>query len=308
VKVAAEGTFLFTLNVSSTNSQTYKMTILDGETEVDAYEEHPSSGSQTIKHYFNLAAGNYTVKVENTYSWSNGHVVSLAVTQPSLITIDEAAENNDILVANYYDGSKDIQINRTIVAGMYNTICLPFDVENAQLKAIFGSDVELKQMSSAELDGNVLNLIFEDATSIYRGTPYLIKTSSDVVDPIFVNVIVKAKVAAQTSGTNADFIGNFIKSEVPAGENNLFLGPDNLLYFSQNATPIKGMRAYFQVKGVSNPSQAIKHARIVMNGQVATDISLVNAEQVNSKKMIENGQLVIIRDGVRYNAMGIMMK
>jgi len=310
VKVAAEGTFLFTLNVSSTNSQTYKMTILDGETEVDAYEEHPSSGSQTIKHYFNLAAGNYTVKVENTYSWSNGHVVSLAVTQPSLITIDEAAENNDILVANYYDGSKDIQINRTIVAGMYNTICLPFDVDNAQLPTIFGSDVELKQMNSAELAGDVLNLMFEDATSIYRGTPYLIKTSNDVVDPIFVNVIVKAKVAAQTSGTNADFIGNFIKSEVPAGENNLFLGPNDLLYFSETATPIKGMRAYFQVKGVSNPSQAIKHARIVMNGQVATDIELVNGQELKAKsqKLIENGQLVIIRDGIRYNAMGIVIK
>lgn len=311
VNVAADGTFLFTLNVTSDNSQSYKMTIMDGETEVDSHDENPSSGDKTIKHYFNLAAGNYTVKVENTKTWSHGHVVSLVVTEPSLVTIDEAATENSVLVANYYDGEKDIQLNRTIVAGMYNTICLPFDVSDATLKAVFGSDVELKQMSSAELSGDVLNLIFDDVTSgIYRGTPYLIKTSSDVVDPIFTNVIVKAKVATQTTGTNADFIGSYIKGEVPAGENNLFLGPNNLLYFSQTATPIKGMRAYFQLKGITNPQQAIKKANIVMNDQIATSIEFVNDQQpkANSQKQLIDGQLVIIRDGVRYNVTGCVIK
>ena len=307
VKVAAAGTFLFTLNVTSDNSQSYKMTIMDGETEVDSHDENPGSGDKTIKHYFNLAAGNYTVKVENTKSWSHGHVVSLVVTEPELLVIDEMAETNAAFAAYDHDGNTyDIQINRTIVADMYNTICLPFSVGESQLKAIFGSDVKLKQMSSAELSGDVLNLIFEDATSIYRGTPYLIKTSSNVVNPVFTNVEIKAKVAASTSGTNADFIGSFIAGEVPAGEDNLFLGPNDLLYFSQTATPIKGMRAYFQVKGVANPSQAIKRARIVTKENNATAIELVNSEK-QTLKTIKNGQLIIIRDGVQYNVMGIRL-
>lgn len=310
VKAAAAGTFLFTMNVSSTNSQSYKISILDElENEIDAFESGSlGSGDKTVKHYFNLAAGNYTVQLENTYSWSQGHIVSLVVTQPSLLVLDEAAETNAVIHDNYRNGMHDIQIIRTIVAGMYNTICLPFDVSSSQLPAIFGSNVELKQMSSAELNGDELDLIFADATSIYRGTPYLIKTSSNIVNPVFTDVEIKEEAGQVTTGTNADFIGSFIKGEVPAGENNLFLGPNNLLYFSQTATPIKGMRAWFQVKGVPNAMQAIKRANIVTSGQVITSVDFVKDANNGTLKTIENGQVFIIRDGIRYNVMGIKLQ
>lgn len=309
VKVAEAGTFLFGMNVSSTNGQSYKISILDGETEMDAFESGSvGNGDKTVKHYFNLAAGNYTVKLENTYPWSQGHVVSLVVTQPSLLTIDEMAETNAVIHDNLRNGTHDIQIIRTIVAGMYNTICLPFDVNSTQLQAIFGSDVELRQMSSAELNGNELDLNFEAATSIYRGTPYLIKTSKTVTNPVFADVEIKEKTGQATSTDKVDFIGSFIKGEVPAGEDNLFLGQNDMLYFSSTATPIKGMRAWFKVK-VLNPQHVIQHARIVTGGQVVTSIDLVNGDIVNETvKTIENGQLVIIRDGVRYNAMGIRLQ
>ena len=310
VKVVEAGTFLFTMNTNSTNDQKYKVTILDeNDNEIDAFESKGySSGAVEIKHYFNLAAGNYTVKLENTKSWSQGHIVSLMVTQPSLLVLNEAAETNTVIHDNYRNGAHDIQIIRTIVAGMYNTICLPFDVNSTQLQAIFGSDVELRQMSSAELNGNELDLNFEAATSIYRGTPYLIKTSKTVTNPVFADVEIKAEVGDATSGTAADFIGTLIKGEVPAGEDNLFLGQNDMLYFSSTATPIKGMRAWFKVK-VPNPQHVIQHARIVTGGQVVTSIDLVNGDIVNETvKAIENGQLVIIRDGVRYNAMGIRLQ
>ena len=311
VNVAEAGTFLFTMNVSSTNGQSYKISILDmNENELDAFESGSvGSGDKEVKHYFNLAAGNYIVKLENSYAWSQGHIVSLVVTQPSLLILDEAAETNTVIVDNYRNGTHDIQIIRTIVADMYNTICLPFDVNEAQLKAIFGSDVKLKQLSSAELNGEELDLIFDDVTSgIYRGTPYLIKTSSNIVNPTFVDVEIKEKTGQATSCTNADFIGSFIKGEVPAGENNLFLGPNDLLYFSQDPTPIKGMRAWFQVKGVPNAMQAIKRANIVTSGQVITSVDFVKDANNGTLKTIENGQVIIIRDGVRYNVIGVKIQ
>ncbi len=305
VKVANAGTFLFTMNVSSTNGQSFKISILDmNENELDAFESGSvGSGDKEIKHYFNLAAGNYIVKLENTYSWSQGHIVSLAVTQPELLTIDETATDNSVWVAYDHDGnSYDVQIIRSIVPGMYNTICLPFDVNSTQLQAIFGSDVELLQMSAATLSGIKLDLSFDDATSIYHGTPYLIKTSKAVVNPVFTDVMIKETVGQATSGDDADFIGNFIKGEVPAGDQNLFLGQNNLLYFSQNATPIKGMRAYFHVK-VPGAAHMIQNARIVKGTQVVTELHLVNGEN-KATKTIENGQLIIIKNGVRYNVMG----
>ena len=104
------------------------------------------------------------------------------------------------------------------------------------------------------------------------------------------------------------FIGSFIAGEIPAGENNLFLGPNDLLYFSQTPTPIKGTRAYFQLKGIPNPQQVIKRARIVTGIQVVTEIDFVKDTRKVTIKVIENGQLVIIRDGVRYNAMGVKLQ
>lgn len=310
VKAAAAGTFLFAMNVSSTNGQSYKISILDmNENELDAFESGSvGSGDKEIKHYFNLAAGNYIVKLENTTGWSQGHIVGLAVTQPEILVLDETALDNSVLVANYYSAAQDIQIIRSIVPDMYNTICLPFDVNDTQLKAIFGNDVELLVMSAATLSGNELTLNFDDATSIYRGTPYLIKTSKAVANPVFTDAIIKAKVGQATGGEgfDVDFIGNFIKDEVPAGDQNLFLGPNDLLYFSQDATPIKGMRAYFHVK-VPGAANMIQHARIVKGTQVVTAIDLVGANN-NTIKAIENGQLIITRDGIRYNVMGIKLQ
>lgn len=311
IKAASAGTFLFTMNVSSTNGQSYKISILDmEENELDAFESGSvGSGDKVVKHYFNLAAGNYIVKLENTYSWSQGHIVSLVVTQPSLITIDEAATSNSVITGHYRDGNHDIKIIRTITSGMQNTICLPFDVSSSQLKAIFGSDVELIYMSSASISDDVLVLYFEPATSIYRGTPYLIKTTKTVSNPVFTDVEIKEETGQSTVCDNADFIGTFIKRTITANEDNLFLGSGNKLQFSDNDVTIKGMRAYFKVKNSSGTP--IRHARIVEQSEVVTELELIDGGWQEIKaangtiKTIENGQLILIRDGKRYNVMGI---
>lgn len=314
VKVASAGTFLFTMNVSSTNGQSYKISILDmDENELDAFESGSvGSGDKTVKNYFNLAAGNYIVKLENTYSWSQGHISSLVVTQPSLITIDEAATSNSVIHDNYRDGNHDIQITRTITSGMYNTICLPFDVSSAQLQSTFGSDVTLLTMSSASVSGDVLELEFDDATSINRGTPYLIKTTKTVSNPVFTDVEIKAEEGDATGGVgfDADFIGSFVKTTIDADEYNLFLGSGDILYFSNNDVTLKGLRAYFHIK--DNGSGApIRKARIVEQNKIVTELELIDGEWQDIKsangiiKTIENGQLILIRDGKRYNVMGI---
>ena len=315
VSVAEAGAFLFTMDVSSTNAQSYKITIKDSENNViDAYEKNPDgSGNKTIKHYFNFAAGNYFVKVENTYAWSQGHLVSLAVSKPSIVTLDEAATTDDVIMDNNRtEDPINVQIIRTITAGMYNTFCLPFDLDLDEFKGIFGEDAELKEMESADIeDDYILNLNFSDASSVYRCKPYLIKTSRNIVNPAFSDVTIKADESDKyiTTGTRADFISTLIKAEVPEGENNLWLGQNNTLFFSASAQEILGFRAYFHIKAPAGIS--IRKARIVTPDKIPTDIQIVNGEihPLNeTMKVIENGQLIIIRDGVRYNVMGVRVK
>ena len=113
---------------------------------------------------------------------------------------------------------------------------------------------------------------------------------------------------AATTKTNANFVGTFIKTELEANPDILFLGPNNTLYFPEQTTPIKGMRAWFVVHDVPGGSHMIRHARIVQNEQVVTAIELVNQKPIDTIKVVENGQIIIVRDGIRYNTLGARVK
>lgn len=314
---ASAGALNVTLNLDPVTSSghNYRVELYQGEELKDYTQELESAeGSAAVHTKGNIALektlvvpadGSYTIKLVNRTQWSSMILQSITFTEivpPTVVAMDEMAEDNTAWVSHVGGAAVNVQLTRTIVAGMYNTICLPFDVDGTQTKAIFGSDVELYTLGTTAYENEVLTLNVDPASDIYHGTPYLIKTSADVVNPQFEGVQILSEVPANTSSTYVDFIGNFIKSEVPAGENNLFLGPNDLLYFSQTATPIKGMRAYFRVN-VPSAANAVKRARIVAQGQVVTAIDLVGAES-KSFKTIENGQLIITIDGVRYNVMG----
>lgn len=315
VRAAEDGTFLFTMNVTSTDGQSYKITIYDNEDNVIDYYASNSlgSGDKSIAQYFYLEAGDYTVKVQPTYNWSHGYMKSLVVTEPAdLLVIDENAANNDYLTA-HLDETANIQITRTLLPGMYNTICLPFPVNSiAQLQNALGCEVELLKMSNAVIEegGFVLTLTFTTDGSMYQGSPYLIKPAKKVVNPVFKDVTIKATTAGSRHINETYCIGTLISSEVPAGANNLFLGSENKLYFSNAATPIKGMRAYFRIdESVPAPSRA----RIVAHEEVVTEMELVNGTLPGTfgnkaVKRINNGQLLIIRNGAYYNVMGQIVK
>ena len=324
-----DGLFLFTMNVNSDNGQSYRISILDdGENLIDSYEHKPSSGAQTITHYFALPVGNYSVKVENTTAWSRGYLTSLVVTEPSVVTIDETATDNSTWASKVEDSNTyDVQIFRSLRAGMYNTFCLPFAVASDMCKDVFGNDVEIYTLDEAIVDGEVLNVTLKNSEiytldeaivdgevlnvtlknsdGIYQGTPVFIKPSTDIVNPIFTGVEFKSTTPAATTKTNANFVGTFVSTTLTANSDILYLGPDNTLYYPETDTPIKGFRAWFTIHGAAAP--VIRRMNIIERTGEATSINLINETKDNGKR-IENGQLIIIRDGIRYNAMGMMIK
>lgn len=303
---AASGMYSFKFDVASTNYGKYVITISDAQDNVVYTHEydHEGAGSYTTEGIL-LMNGNYTLKMQNLQEHSQGYITSIIATaEDNVLILDDNA--TDAAYINAVDGENmKVVLNRTFTGGMYNTICLPFTDWTSSVKAIFGDDVELLELSTAELDGNTLNLIFTAPSELGHGRPYLIKPAQDVKNPIWDNRKIDASTGYNTkSCANADFIGSFIAGEVPAGEDNLFLGPNNLLYFWDAPTPIKGTRAYFHIKGVPHPSQSIKHANIITNGQVATSIDFTKADNNKVMKAIENGQLIIIRNGERFTVQG----
>ena len=307
---AEEGLYTFTINITGTNYSKIELTVIDSE-DNELYKKNLGvSGSGAAVHSgIFMPSGKYVIKVANVNPSANGCVNSIsAALAENVIVIDEMADNMDEIIANNGNSMKPV-LKRSFVAGMYNTICVPFNVsDNEELEGIFGAGYVLLEMTSAVLSGNELALNFATpASNIQYGRPYLIKPTQNVKNPVFgSHTIYKSTSHLTVEGADADFIGNFIKGEVPAGDQNLFLGANNTLYFDQKATPIKGMRAYFHVK-VPGAANAIKRASIVGPNNVPTGIEFVNGENQNlngTVKTIEDGQLVIIRDGIRYNVMG----
>jgi len=183
------------------------------------------------------------------------------------ITIGEPADTRTLLDENSTTpptasgGAVDIRVRRTINAGSWSTICLPFAMTEAQTKEVFGNDVQLADFMGVdtEYDSNdkVVGLAvkFSNVTAIAANHPYIIKVSSPVteftVDGVTVNPDEtsvdrdenKTKVGSKWYTFYNSFIGTYVGNTV-LPENILFLN-SNKFYYSAGATIMKGYRAYF---------------------------------------------------------------
>lgn len=310
---ATAGLYTFTFNVSNpstTDYGKYQLTIIDSESNTiyDEFKGLTSSGSVT--HSSIYLDGNYTLKVANTNDHSQGYLTSIAATAATDIFILDENTTDDGSIAAKDNVKWKLMLRRSFAAGKYYTLCIPIDSYDSELTNIFGTGYELWKMESATQNGEEVSLNFTQITgdAFSAGTPYLIKPTKDVENPTFsLHTIHNSTNNNVKSFDAADFVGSFYKTEIPAGESNLYLQNNNLYYSPTNATPMKGTRAWIRLKQQSG-QQAPARARIVLQDKVATGIDLVQPVGNKAVKTIENGQLVIMKNGIRYNVMGTMIK
>jgi len=215
------------------------------------------------------------------------------------VTISETGTN--IFTA----GLKNVNLVRTFQAGILNTISLPFALTNAQLEAKFGDDYELYELGSSSLSNGVLSLMFNKVTALDDGYPYLLRISSAVVNPSFSSVnLTTENHTKQTTAVN--MVAVISEKNVANYENVLFLNAAGELNWSTAAGNFRGMRAYFQL---NNGSPSNISARRIVLGTDATTGLMQNVEcTMQNDKVMINGQLFIIKNGVTYNAQGQIVK
>ena len=212
----------------------------------------------------------------------------------------------------------DVTVIRTIQAGVWNTICLPFNMTEAQLKAAFGDDVQLCYFKDYSQAGESITINFISWSTSYgllKNYPLLIKTSSDVNSFEIENVNVEpsenaeAKYEMNINPVATEVYGRFIgtmKAGTTIPENNLFLN-DNKLYYSTGSTVIKGFRGYFWLKdfnpSASAPTFTVDGGTTRVEGlSVVTDdgtIYNLNGQKVETPAQkgvyIKNGKKVIFK-------------
>ena len=217
-------------------------------------------------------AGEVTITIEAASSSQYGWV---SIADGELRSVDNIAT-----AVNYNETSENdivdeelanVTVSRAIKEG-YNTVCLPFDLTEAQVYAAFGTGSEVYSFSDEEnTDGNVkVNFNKVWAGTISANVPVLVKATAASTAQEFSGVQVVAG-QAKVEGKYFDFVGVYAPTTVEAGD--WFIG-NGALYKSAGTTNINAFRAYLDNKGDANVE-----ARIFIEGVETTGIEGLMKEE-----------------------------
>lgn len=271
-------------------------------TNTTPYKVYKSSGVLTSG-WANMSGAN---PKDYFVSASVSNAVCLKDGEAALRTLLNLSENsNNSSISTHYNQTVDVNLTRSLTSSQYNTFCLPFALTNAQLEEFFGAGYDLEEFVSSSLEGDVLSLEFSKVTSLEAGKPYLLQPSADVANPYFEGVAITETSPLTVETSYADLKALYAPAELEGGNHNLlFLGEDNTLFWPENTGNMNAFRAYFVVKGAA--ANAVQ-ARI---GRAESQTTAIDNQKshIDNHKYMKDGQLLIERNGVIYNAQGQTIK
>ena len=182
------------------------------------------------------------------------------------LTLQDDADNEDLLWENHGAQVQKVELSgRTIYRdGKWNTLVLPFDIDNLSGTDLGWIDLDLRTLSASSYDATTktLKLTFTKATKIEAGKPYIIRSENEHIgytelsDPTFTNVTINATDNSVQTDV-VDFIGTYSAIELDASMTDvLYLGKDNTLRWPKGNTTLKSCRAAFMLKGAAAGADA----------------------------------------------------
>ena len=194
-------------------------------------------------------------------------------------------------------------VREELTAGWYYTMCLEQAVAEVKGGSIW------RVLSKAE---NGTDVILEEVTgTLDAGRPYIFNASAANLEVIYDG---KAVNAPLTTGNNG-LVGSFTQEEITISNDNYIIY-NNQLYFVNSLAYVGAHRAYLNMNDVpayNEPQQQgnAPRRRVTMtvhSEQTTTGIENAQGDQVQSAKVLINGQLFIIRGEKMYNANGQVVK
>ena len=252
-------------------------------------------------------------KVKDTYTVHAGHVnwaeearygqsVRLAKVTNTLIQLGDN-DNSEVIEANA-DKTVNVQVNRTFANdGYYYTLCLPFDLDAKKI----GKALQISSVTENVAEQG-MNVVFTEAETLLAGQPYLVLPSENLTNPIFEGVKIVDTEGETTetvsgAGINITFTGiiNGV-GEQTNGTTHYYVGNKGYLY--NKPTAKLGLRAFFTITDAAGQEVKNIRARVVTREDAATGFENITNSENTTIKVIENGQLIIIRNGEKFNAQG----
>ena len=180
---------------------------------------------------------------------------------------------------------------------------MPFAVDAEQVETIFGAGTTLYQFAQLAKEGEELVLYFSTPSAIAAATPYLIQPTQDVTKGFIVE-----DATISSTPNNISFTVDYTTITMEAilsveanakTDGKYWLAADKYLYNNENDLP--ALRALFNV---STKSGMPPRARVALGENAATGLDNITNGENTTIKLFENGQLIIIRNGEKFNAQG----
>ena len=191
---------------------------------------------------------------------------------------------------------------RPVTEGNYGTICLPKASEDLSTAGAVFFEVAGKVMVNDQLS----EIVFDEVTSLVAGKPYVFLANSDELNIPLVGDAVDAVVTSGTNGLKGSFTVKAI-----TGTANRYVLSNNLLYCTNGREYYVGEnRAYFDISSMdvfdSSAPKAPGRRRVSMKAEPQQTPTGIGAAETGSKpaKLLLNGSVVIIRNGVQYDITG----
>ena len=203
------------------------------------------------------------------------------------MTLDESINNASWITGNN-DKVRTVKTERTLTANIWNTMCLPFDVNKQLLEGALGTDkkIELRTYSIYDVTNKVMNFEVADNATIEAGTPFLIKLNATVKNPTFTGVTIKDVAAKTIESNGVSFVGTYSPVELNTDGTNLFITIVNeLAKPTATGNKMPGLRAYITV-----PSNFdFNDARLFLDDE-ATAINSIGTKKATNSATLYNLQ------------------
>lgn len=225
------------------------------------------------------------------------------------LILDDTKDNTKLLEESMLE-SRNVYVFRSLVGGMYNTLCLPFALNSLKGTCLEDATV-LEYSHSKDLDGDIL-LYFDAVTDMKAGVPYLVEPQADIDMPMdFMGVQITEtdeEIAGDPDDNDITFNGILAPKSLTANDKSiLFLVSGNRLAWANADAEMFGMRGYFSLPE-GEYDKLRTRARIVTSESTTTDIQQTTTTSTNAQKLILNGMLYILKDGQLYTVFGTKVK
>lgn len=219
------------------------------------------------------------------------------------VVVDEDADNTTALAP--YEGQRvdKVTVKRHFDPNKCYTLTLPFDMNASQIEDVFGNATVYEFYNIYEQNAEELYLEFIPTSSIQAGEPCLVVTPSGSFDAndgfMIEDVIISTTPQPVQVGavTMMPVLDNGYLMEDPS---EYYVWEGGLYCAGTYKMTSKGLRAYF----VSSSPLPVR-ARVVLKDNEATSIPLVGVEtDTQVRKIMKDGQIIIIRGEEQYNIQG----